>query len=78
MLLYKLQKLECALQFTIIKSKAKVKTINKLKNLLLEIDQKNEKIPENSIDDITRLLKFLKGKNLSQKEKEVLIEILIE
>jgi hypothetical protein len=78
MILYKLQKLECALQFTIIKSKAKVKTINKLKNLLLEVDQKNEQIPENSLDDITRLLKFIKGKNLTLKEKEILIEILKE
>ena len=78
MILYKLQKLECALQFTIIKSKAKVKTINKLKNLLLEVDQKNELIPENSLDDITKLLKFIKGKNLSLKEKEILIEILKE
>ena len=78
MLLYKLQKLECALQFTIIKSKAKVKTINKLKNLLFEVDQKNELIPENSLDDITKLLKFIKGKNLSLKEKEILIEILKE
>jgi hypothetical protein len=76
MILYKLQKLECALQFTIIKSKAKVKTINKLKNLLLEVDQKNEQIPENSLDDITNLLKFIKGKNLSRKEKEIIIEIL--
>jgi len=78
MILYKLQKLECALQFTIIKSKAKVKTINKLKNLLLEVDQKNELIPENSLDDITKLLKFIKGKNLSLKEKDILIEILKE
>jgi len=78
MILYKLQKLECALQFTIIKSKAKVKTINKLKNLLLEVNQKNELIPENSLDDITRLLKFIKGKNLTLKEKEILIEILKE
>jgi len=78
MILYKLQKLECALQFTIIKSKAKVKTINKLKNLLFEVDQKNELIPENSLDDITKLLKFIKGKNLSLKEKEILIEILKE
>ena len=78
MILYKLQKLECALQFTILKSKAKVKTINKLKNLLLEVDQKNELIPENSLDDITRLLKFIKGKNLTLKEKEILIEILNE
>ena len=78
MILYKLQNLECALQFTIIKSKAKVKTINKLKNLLFEVDQKNELIPENSLDDITKLLKFIKGKNLSLKEKEILIEILKE
>ena len=78
MILYKLQKLECALQFTIIKSKAKVKTINKLKNLLFEVDQKNELIPENSLDDITKLLKFIKGKNLTLKEKEILIEILKE
>jgi hypothetical protein len=78
MILYKLQKLECALQFTILKSKAKVKTINKLKNLLLEVNQKNELIPENSLDDITRLLKFIKGKNLTLKEKEILIEILKE
>ena len=78
MILYKLQKLKCALQFTIMKSKAKVKTINKLKNLLLEVDQKNEQIPENSLDDITNLLNFIKGKNLSLKEKEILIEILKE
>lgn len=78
MILYKLQKLECALQFTIFSSKAKIKTINKLKNLLLEVDQKNELIPENSLDDITKLLKFIKGKNLSPKEKEILIEILRE
>jgi hypothetical protein len=76
MILYKLKKLECALQFTIIKSKAKVKTIKKLKNLLLEVDQENELIPENSLDDITNLLKFIKGKNLSRKEKEIIIEIL--
>lgn len=76
MILYKLKKLECALQFTIIKSKAKVKTIKKLKNLLLEVDQKNELIPENSLDDLTELLKFIKGKDLSPKEQEILIEIL--
>ena len=78
MILYKLKNLECALQFTIIKSKAKVKTINKLKNLLLEVDQKNELIPENSIEDITKLLKFIKGRDLSSKEKDILIEILKE
>jgi len=78
MILYKLQKLECALQFTIVKSKAKVKTINKLKNLLLEIDKKNELIHENTLDDITKLLKFIKGKKLSSKEMEILIEILKE
>lgn len=78
MILYKLKELECALQFNIIKSKKKVKTINKLKNLLLEVDQENELIPENSLDDITNLLKFIKGKNLSPKEKEILIEILKE
>ncbi|MFH6767875.1 hypothetical protein V8G56_03925 [Gaetbulibacter aquiaggeris] len=78
MILYKLKELECALQFTIIKSKRKVKTINKLKNLFLEVDQKNELIPENSLDDITNLLKLIKGKNLSAKEKEILIEILKE
>jgi hypothetical protein len=76
MILYKLKELECALQFTIIKSKRKVKTINKLKNLLLEVDQENELIPENSLDDMTNLLKFIKGKNLSPKEKELLMEIL--
>ena len=78
MILYKLKKLECALQLSIVSSKAKVKTIKKLKNLLLEVDQKNELIHENSLDDITKLLKFLKGKNLSPKEKEILIEILKE
>ena len=78
MILYKLQKLECALQFTIVKSKAKVKTINKLKKLLLEIDKKNELIHENTLDDITKLLKFIKGKKLSSKEMEILIEILKE
>jgi len=78
MILYKLQKLECALQFTIVKSKAKVKTINKLKNLLLKVDHKNELIHENTLDDITKLLKFIKGKNLSPKEMDILIEILKE
>ena len=78
MILYKLKKLECALQLTIVSSKAKVITIKKIKKLLLEVDQKNELIPENSLDHITELLKFLKGKNLSPKEKEILIEILKE
>ena len=78
MILYKLKKLECALQFTIVKNKAKVKTIKKLKKLLLEVDHKNELIHENTLDDITKLLKFIKGKNLSPKEMDILIEILKE
>jgi len=78
MILYKLKKLECALQFTIIKSKAKVKTIKKIKNLLLEVDQESELIPENSLDDLSKLLEFIKGENLSKKEKAILIEILKE
>ena len=78
MILYKLKKLECDLKFTIIESKRKVKTLNKLNRLLLEVDHKNELIPENSLDDITKLLKYLKGENLTLKEKEMLIEILKE
>jgi len=78
MILYKLKKLECTLQFTIIKSKAKVKTIKKIKNLLLEVDQESELIPENSLDDLSKLLEFIKGENLSKKEKAILIEILKE
>ena len=78
MILYKLKKLECALQFTIIKSKAKVKTIKKIKNLLLEVDQESELIPENSLDDLRKLLEFIKGENLSKKEQAILIEILKE
>jgi hypothetical protein len=78
MILYKLKKLECALQFTIIKSKAKVKTIKKIKNLLLEVDQESELIPENSLDDLSKLLEFIKGENLSKKEQAILIEILKE
>ena len=76
MILYKLKKLECALQFTIIKSKAKVKTIKKIKNLLLEVDQESELIPENSLDDLSKLLEFIKGENLSKKEQAILIVIL--
>mgnify|MGYP001394646740 FL=1 len=78
MILYKLKKLECTLQFTIIKSKAKVKTIKKIKNLLLEVDQESELIPENSLDDLSKLLEFIKGENLSKKEQAILIEILKE
>jgi len=78
MILYKLKKLECAITFSIIESKRKVKTINNLKRLLLEIDHKNELILENSLDDITKLLKYLKGEKISSKEKEILIEILKE
>ena len=78
MILYRLKKLECALQLNIVKSKAKVKTIKKLKNFLLEVDQKNELMPENSLEHIIKLLEFLKGKGLSPKEKEILIEILKE
>lgn len=78
MILFKLKKLECALKLSIIESKRKVKTINNLKRLLLEVDHKNELIPENSLDDITKLLKYLKGEKISSKEKEILIEILKE
>ncbi|MDX5586166.1 MAG: hypothetical protein QNK20_14855 [Aureibaculum sp.] len=78
MILYKLKKLEYAINFSIIESKRKVKTINNLKRLLLEIDHKNELILENSLDDITKLLKYLKGEKISSKEKEILIEILKE
>lgn len=78
MILYKLKKLECALKLSIIESKRKIKTLNNLKKLLLEIDHKNEMIPENSLNDITKLLKYLKGEKLSSKEKEILNEILKE
>jgi len=78
MILFKLKKLECALQLNIVRSKAKVKTIKKLKKLLLEVDQKNELMPENSLDHIIKLLEFLKGKSLSPKEKAIMIEILKE
>jgi hypothetical protein len=78
MILFKLKKLECALKLSIIESKRKVKTVNNLKRLLLEVDHKNELIPVNSLDDITKLLKYLKGEKISSKEKEILIEILKE
>lgn len=75
MILYKLNDLEYILQLTIVESKRKVKTVVKLKELLLKIDHKSEIIPDHSLEEMIDLLEFLKGRSLSKREMKLLQEI---
>ena len=77
MLLYKLKEMECLLEKSSQNSE-RFKTVSTLKNLLLKVDFKTEVIPDYSLDKLSNLLIELKGNKLTNEEKIVLKEIILE
>jgi hypothetical protein len=75
MLLYKLKEMACELEQYRAKLHKKTTAVASVKNLLLQIDYSAEVIPENSYSDLIKLLKNLKGRDLSDDEQNLLKEI---
>jgi hypothetical protein len=76
MILYKLKVMECELATNNSQKAEKIKAITVVKDLLLQINYKAEVIPESSYTGLNKLLKKLKGAELSEEEKIVLKEII--
>ena len=73
MLLYKLKEMECNLQAA--NEEPKLKTIKYIKSLLLQINHSAELIPEYSINKVIKLIKSLKGSELTKREINLIQEL---
>jgi len=77
LLLYKLKELECLLEREGLESEQLV-TVRKLKALLLQVDFKTEVLADERLEHLQKVLRELKGQELSDREASLLIEILKE
>ena len=57
---------------------SKIKAASDIKAMLSMVDLNVEVVPENSIEMLTRLISTLKGKPLTNEEKELIIEITLK
>jgi len=76
MLLYRLKELECSLEKLAPQNMELLNTVIDLKNLLLRINHKYEKMPEYSFEKICRLLEELNGKPLTGQQEQLIEQIL--
>ena len=75
MILNKLSKLELEAIKTIAEKEKKIQTIHDIKDLLDQIDFSAEVIPTENSKKIEELLISLKGKQLSELEKQLVLDI---